>query len=156
MPETIKYRNQLAPSDYARLLLSEANKVGDCLECHYQSESNGYACLRNGWKAHRYVYNFLCGEIPEGKYVLHKCDNRRCINPDHLFLGTQQDNVSDMVRKGRHKAERPRLISPEQEIEMFKLREEGWSYGRLATKYMVTKQTIYKYCTGQRGTNASI
>ena len=51
--------------------------------------------------AHRYAYEVFIGEIPDGMYVLHKCDNRACCNPDHLFLGTQQDNMLDMWRKGR-------------------------------------------------------
>lgn len=49
---------------------------------------------RASWIAHR-------GEIPAGLKVLHKCDVRCCINPDHLFIGTQADNVHDMISKGR-------------------------------------------------------
>jgi hypothetical protein len=41
------------------------------------------------------------GSIPHGRYVLHRCDNRRCCNPSHLFVGTQQDNMDDMLAKGR-------------------------------------------------------
>lgn len=52
--------------------------------------------------AHRMAWLLQRGEIPEGLQVLHKCDNRKCANVEHLFLGTQADNVADMMSKGRH------------------------------------------------------
>lgn len=52
--------------------------------------------------AHRYSYTVNNGPIPRGKLVLHECDNPTCIRPDHLFTGTHQDNVDDMIKKGRH------------------------------------------------------
>ena len=57
---------------------------------------------RHGY-AHRqaWVQNF--GPIPKGMYVCHTCDVRNCINPEHLFLGTQSDNIRDMATKGRHR-----------------------------------------------------
>jgi hypothetical protein len=67
--------------------------------------SNGYGSFRGRTgteTAHTVSWRLHHGEIPNGLFVLHKCDVRPCVNPDHLFLGTAQDNSSDMVAKGRH------------------------------------------------------
>ncbi len=53
-------------------------------------------------KAHRLAYRLYRGEIPEGKYMLHKCGNPGCVNPWHLEPGTQKENMADMIRMGRH------------------------------------------------------
>jgi hypothetical protein len=66
--------------------------------------SAGYGQLRVGEKqigAHRYSWELHNGPIPEGLFICHRCDNRRCVRPDHLFLGTCRDNLLDALAKGR-------------------------------------------------------
>lgn len=53
-------------------------------------------------KAHRWIYEFLCGPIPEGLVVRHRCDVPACVNPRHLQIGTLSDNSQDMVARGRN------------------------------------------------------
>jgi hypothetical protein len=66
--------------------------------------SDNYGCVRYEDRveaAHRVAWRLSRGPIPDGLQVLHSCDNPRCVNPKHLFLGTNNDNVQDKVRKGR-------------------------------------------------------
>lgn len=65
----------------------------------------GYVTIayqNRGWSAHRLSYHLFKGPIIDGMDVCHSCDNRRCVNPEHLWLGTQKQNMQDCIRKGRH------------------------------------------------------
>jgi len=69
----------------------------------------GYGRFRLGTgceNANRVSYALYVGQIPDGMLVCHRCDNPSCVNPDHLFLGTNQDNISDMDSKGRRHVSR--------------------------------------------------
>lgn len=52
---------------------------------------------------HRMAWALAFGDVPDGLLVLHKCDMRSCVNPQHLFLGTHKDNTADMIKKNRHR-----------------------------------------------------
>lgn len=87
-----------------KAILSRVVRNGTCLEWTGAIRS-GYGCLKVGEKivsAHRYSYEIHIGKIPTGMMVCHRCDNKKCINPNHLFLGTAKDNVRDAIQKGRH------------------------------------------------------
>jgi hypothetical protein len=83
------------------LLIQREKITGDCWLWARYIGYGGYGGMHGNKKAHRVIYEALVGEIPEGMFVLHKCDTPRCINPDHLFLGTALDNARDRDTKGR-------------------------------------------------------
>jgi len=83
--------------------LSSIEKIGDCWNWTGCKDKDGYGkCnLFGEWRASRVSYIILKGPIQKGMSVLHTCDNKTCVNPDHLFLGTQADNIRDKISKGR-------------------------------------------------------
>jgi hypothetical protein len=111
---TLNIRDRKVPSEFGSDLMRArfmakvvVNRATRCHEWQGASNGNfGYGQLRASgisWIAHRAAWELFRGKIPEGKYVLHVCDNPRCVNVHHLFLGTQADNVHDMQSKGRYR-----------------------------------------------------
>jgi len=97
------------------------------------------------YKAHRYSYELHNGPIPFGMHVCHKCDVPSCVNPDHLFVGTRNDNMHDMAMKGRstHSERHHRAkLSIEQVREIRAKRYSGQSVKNLAAEYGVSKGRI--------------
>lgn len=116
------------------------NDLFSCWEWNGACNENGYGNFSvkyKMYKAHRMAYILTFGNIPNGLFVCHKCDNPSCCNPSHLFLGTNQDNVTDMVKKGRwyHKLTKTEIIQ---------IRESNDTQTNLAKQFKVSITTINK------------
>ena len=113
----------------------------------------GYPQMNFGGKkttAHRKVYEEMFGEIPKGLVVRHKCDNRICINPEHLEIGTPADNMRDMYERNREARGEKNGSHKLKEIEVREIKEAlkekvhlGQNVRFLAEKYQVSRTTIY-------------
>ncbi len=110
---------------------------------------NGYGCFKiNSAKAmsHRVSFRMNVGEIPKGMLILHKCDNPICIRPDHLFLGTNLDNIRDRHLKGRDAKGEGHGRSKLNFQTVLEAREKrkklGLSYRKLAKYFGVSKPAI--------------
>ncbi|MDV4166197.1 HNH endonuclease [Rhizobium leguminosarum] len=114
------------------------------------TDPNGYGRMNVSGKpilAHRISYTIHRGQIPKGMVVCHSCDNPNCVNPDHLFLGTQADNVTDMHNKGRAIK---RALSGENhgnakltEEAVKEIRNSKESTSSLARKFGVSRAVVY-------------
>lgn len=118
-----------------------------------------YGSLSIGGKrqlAHRWAFENFVGPIPDGMNVCHRCDNNLCVNPDHLFLGTQSENIQDCYRKGRGNRA-PRVQGNEHHLAVLNetlVREilenkDGLSNAELADKYGVGRGTIWYVLNGR-------
>jgi hypothetical protein len=119
----------------------------------------GYGQFWDGRKkvlAHRWAYAFYIGEFQSDLFVCHKCDNPSCVNPEHLFLGTNLDNVRDMMNKGRHSRYsvcgemHPMAKLKKCDVENIRvLISEGLSHREIANKFGVSKSLIGAICQGK-------
>jgi DNA-binding XRE family transcriptional regulator len=110
------------------------------------SKKDGYGQMwvkGKKWASHRFSYFLHHGEIPENLLVCHRCDNPACVNPDHLFAGTNSDNMRDKVTKGRS----PTKLSKEDVIAI--RAAKGATQLQLAEKYGVSGPTICRIRTRQ-------
>jgi hypothetical protein len=88
-----------------QVLAKTKASANGCLEYQGRIAKDGYgqaSYLHRPWVVHRLVYFFLHGPLPDELVVRHKCDNRKCVRPEHLVLGTHKDNSRDMNERGRN------------------------------------------------------
>ncbi len=109
------------------------------------------ACLNNDgygefWdtncliRAHRFSYELYVDTIPTGICVLHKCRNRKCVNPEHLYLGTRADNLCDAVADGASFG--PSKLTEEDVVSIRKMLRDGIKQRLIAPIYQVTQMTV--------------
>lgn len=126
-------------------------------------DKTGYGVFHMNQKklpAHRYSWMLHKGPIPEGLWVLHRCDNPPCVNPAHLFLGTVKDNVADMVAKNRQGcqsgSENPRSKLTESDIpKIFRCRSNGLTQQQIANLFGVKQPAIGKILTRKGWTHVA-
>lgn len=138
--------------------LSERTEVDEngCHNFTGAATGNGYRIFSVAGRsclAHRVAYEIHSGEsIPEGMCVCHRCDNRSCINPEHLFLGSKADNAQDMVAKRRSLAGSRHHNSKLRESQVGVIKRqlrEGANQTALARLYGVIPATINHIATGR-------
>jgi hypothetical protein len=125
-------------------ILDNTDKVGDCLVWKGCKDKDGYGLTTiKGIKmpAHRAAKSFL--EDVTGKYVLHTCTQRGCVNPDHLYVGTQKQNVQDQINAGTfvRGSKNGRALLDEMSVEH--IRQSMFSNRQLASYYNVSYFTIW-------------
>ena len=130
--------------------LRRVEKTDTCWLWRGGAYSNGYGqLLEHIWGdgyTHRWSFKYHHKqEIPEGFDIRHKCDNRICVNPDHLELGTRKQNVSDMLTRFPGKPCNRKFDASERD-KIRQLRLEGKTYQELATEFNCNRRTIERLC----------
>lgn len=109
--------------------------------------------LGKSWiKAHRLSFAAFSGSVPAGLVVRHTCDNRKCVNPRHLTLGSQADNNRDTVDRGRRRGGRMVKLNPGDMRSLRFLRGLGYTQGRLANLFSVSQSVVSNYLKAMKST----
>lgn len=135
---------------------------GQCFEWPGRQNHGGYGVLQTTDKAahrvHRLSYEYFVGPIPSGMLVRHSCDNPPCWNPDHLLVGTHQDNMNDAVARGRMPSSLTEQRAAEiRRVHAAEMRSSGWVRRgvivELARRFSVSPHTIRDVVRGRRWKN---
>lgn len=119
------------------------NNVNGCWEIKGYLDKDGYGEV-SGKRAHRLSYELFVEEIPPNMSVCHKCDNPRCCNPEHLFVGTQKDNISDMIRKNRKPSRKGEKNTQNKltEHQVLAIYNSNETQRSIASKYGIDQSTV--------------
>lgn len=122
-------------------------RIGQCWEWQGPFFDTGYGhftCHQKDYRAHRVAFFLYSGTLPAEKIICHICDNKKCVNPKHLFEGTPKENTQDMIKKGRLVRDRPK-----------KYKEVGISYRKESGKWRARYMYDYKnYLVGEFSTES--
>ncbi len=134
---------------------------GAIMTSGYGNLSVGNPTSKNFFRtgAHRYSYELFNGKIPEGHYVCHKCDNKKCVNPAHLFTGTATENMQDALKKGRMPLGSKKVeskLNEDQVREIKVLAKKGIKGATLAKWFKIYPTVIYKILRGEIWKHVSI
>jgi len=125
---------------------SKVDKSGDCWLWMSSLKPDGYGEFWFNGKiilAHRMAYELEVGSIPDGLLVCHACDVHRCVRPDHLFVGSQAENMADMASKGRAAVGEKHARTTLCDVDVLLIRSiEGPSSRAIASWFGVGKSTI--------------
>lgn len=124
----------------------------DCWHWVGNRNTLGYGVMPTGGLAHRYACELFHGVLPDGMVVMHSCDNPSCVNPDHLSIGTQADNIRDMERKGRANHSKVRgENNPKAKLTYAsaeQMRQSGKTAKQLADMHGIGLSTAYRVLNG--------
>lgn len=151
----------------AEQFMQRTRRNGECIEWTGPIKPEGYGSFTIGSRtdgsrrtvqSHRFSYELFNGPIPDGMQVCHACDNRLCVNPAHLWLGSQRDNLQDAIAKGRWSPNGWREVHPEgqlrgsqlynaklteeQVVEIRMLHSQGVRFVKLARRFGVSPSAI--------------
>lgn len=140
--------------DDRRRLMSYVAVTDSCWNWTGRVANSGYGQMSVGGRAnlkmkyaHRLSYEMNVGDIPEGMFVCHTCDNKLCVNPSHLFIGTPKENTADGMKKGRIKRVKSSKLKEPQVLDIYASQEP---HVLIAKKYGVSETIVREIRNGRK------